>query len=75
MKNILAIDGHKSVVSFEPEIGMFRGEFLGLNGGADFLAKDIDALLSEGRKSLQVYLDLCAEKGIEPMPVHNSARR
>ncbi|MGD0563728.1 MAG: type II toxin-antitoxin system HicB family antitoxin [Roseiarcus sp.] len=66
MKNIIEIDGHKAVVSFDPEIGMFRGEFLGLAGGADFYAKSVAALEAEGRKSLQVYLDLCREKGVEP---------
>lgn len=66
MKNVIDIDGHKAVISFDPEIGMLRGEFLGLSGGADFYAKDVDALAQEGRTSLRVYLDLCAEKGIEP---------
>ena len=37
MKNIMEIDGHKAVISFDPDIGMFRGEFLGLSGGADFM--------------------------------------
>ncbi len=66
MKNVIEIDGHKAVVSFDPEIGMIRGEFLGLSGGADFYAKSVEALETEGRKSLKVYLDLCKEKGVEP---------
>jgi len=66
MKNVMDIDGHKAVVSFDPDIGMFRGAFLGLSGGADFYAKDVDALVEEGRKSLQVYLEVCAENGLEP---------
>jgi predicted HicB family RNase H-like nuclease len=67
MKNIIEIDGHKAVISFDPEIGMLRGEFLGLSGGADFYAKDVDALVVEGRKSFQVYLEACAESGYEPL--------
>ena len=66
MKNVLIIDGHKTVISFDPDINMFRGTFLGLSGGADFYAKDVDTLLTEGRKSLEVYLEVCAENGIEP---------
>lgn len=66
MKNILDIDGQKAVVCFDPDIEMLRGEFLGLTGGADFYASDVASLIEEGRKSLQVYLDLCAEKGLEP---------
>jgi len=66
MKNVIEIDGHKAVVAFDPEIQMLRGEFLGLNGGADFLAKDVEGLFREGRISLKVFLDMCAEKGINP---------
>lgn len=66
MKNVIEIDGHKAVVSLDPEIGMIRGEFLGLAGGADFYAESIPGLIAEGRKSLKVFLDLCREKRIEP---------
>ena len=66
MKNVLEIDGHKAVVSFDAEIGMFRGEFLGLSGGADFYADSVKALEVEGLRSLKVYLELCREKNIEP---------
>ena len=66
MKNVMDIDGHRAVLTFDPEIGMIRGEFLGLAGGADFYARSVDGLLQEGRKSLQVFLELCAEKNIEP---------
>lgn len=66
MKNVLDIDGEKAVVTFDPEIGMLRGEFVGLNGGADFYAESVPELIEEGRKSLAVFLELCREKGVEP---------
>jgi len=66
MKNVIEIDGHKAVLSVDPEIGMIRGEFLGLSGGADFYAKSFAGLITEGRKSLKVFLDICKEKNIEP---------
>ncbi|CDN56950.1 Toxin-antitoxin systems (TAS) HicB (plasmid) [Neorhizobium galegae bv. officinalis bv. officinalis str. HAMBI 1141] len=66
MRNVIEIEGHKAVVSLDPEIGMFRGEFLGLNGGADFYSDSLDGLMSEGQKSLQTFLEICKEKGIEP---------
>ncbi len=66
MKNVLEIAGQKAVVSFDPDIGMFRGEFLGLAGGADFYAASVQGLEHEGERSLKVYLDMCREKGIEP---------
>jgi predicted HicB family RNase H-like nuclease len=66
MRNVIEIDGHKAVVSFDPDIGMMRGEFLGLSGGADFYAESVENLETEGRKSLQAYLELCRQKGVEP---------
>lgn len=66
MNNIMTIDGQKAVIQYDPDIEMFRGEFLNLSGGADFYASDIDGLKREGRQSLKVYLDMCKEKGIEP---------
>lgn len=66
MNNVIEIDGHKAVVSLDPDLGLLRGEFLGLNGGADFYGESIEALRKEGATSLAVFLDMCAEKGIEP---------
>jgi predicted HicB family RNase H-like nuclease len=66
MKNILYINGQKALIVFDPDIGLLRGEFLDLSGGADFYAREIKDLVIEGQKSLDVYLDLCAEKRIEP---------
>lgn len=66
MKNVIEIDGHRAVLAFDPDIGMIRGEFLGLNGGADFYAKSVDDLAAEGKASLQTFLEMCREKGIEP---------
>lgn len=67
MMNIMEINGYRAVVEFDPEIEMFRGEFIGLNGGADFYAKDIDGLRREGEISLKVFLDMCHEDGVEPL--------
>lgn len=45
---------------------MFRGEFIGLNGGADFYTKDAVSLKREGQTSLDVFLKMCAEDGVSP---------
>lgn len=66
MKNVIDIDGHKTAISSDRSIGLFRGEFMGLSGSADFYAASIEQLIAEGRKSLKVFLELCAEKGIDP---------
>ena len=66
MKNILEIDGYKAVIMYDPETEKFRGEFIGLAGGADFYGTTIDELKTEGKKSLKVFLDICKEEGINP---------
>lgn len=66
MNNVMTIGGYKAVIAYDPEIQMFRGEFLGLNGGADFYAKDVEGLQREGEISLKVFLEACAEDGVDP---------
>jgi predicted HicB family RNase H-like nuclease len=66
MKNMMEIDGHKAVITYDPDIGMFRGEFVGLSGSADFYATDVEGLANEGKTSLNVYLQACEERGVAP---------
>ena len=66
MMNMMEINGYKAIIQYDPEIEMFRGEFVGLNGGADFYAKDIEGLRKEGKDSLDVFLEMCREDGVEP---------
>jgi len=64
--NTRDINSYQAVISFDPEINMFRGEFVGLNGGADFYAASVDDLRKEGEISLKAFLEMCAEEGVEP---------
>ena len=66
MTDTLKINGHVAVITFDPEIEMFRGEFVGLNGGADFYADSIEELKKEGAISQSVFLDECRKDGVEP---------
>ena len=66
MINTMKIQGHTAIISFDPELGRFRGEFIGLNGGADFFAESVDALRKEGKRSLETFLAVCRDRGIEP---------
>lgn len=65
-QNTMTIAGYQAVITFDPEIQMFRGEFLGLNGGADFYGRDVEGLQKEGGISLAIFLEACAEDGVEP---------
>jgi predicted HicB family RNase H-like nuclease len=71
MKNIMFIDEQRAVIEYDPEIEMFRGEFVGLNGSADFYAKDIAGLKREGEASLRVFLQMCTEEGLAPFKKHS----
>ena len=66
MMNTMEIKGYRAIIQYDPDIEMFRGEFIGLNGGADFYAKDIEGLRKEGEISLKVFLKMCQEDGVEP---------
>lgn len=64
--NTMNINGFEVIIQYDSDINMFRGEFLGLNGGADFYADNVDDLRQEGGRSLKVFMDMCEEKGIDP---------
>ncbi|MBE0591389.1 MAG: type II toxin-antitoxin system HicB family antitoxin [Gemmatimonadales bacterium] len=64
--NVMTVDGYHARIEYDAELDQFRGEILGLNGGADFYGKNPKGLRAEFRKSLRTFLDVCAEKGIEP---------
>ena len=69
--NIMTVDGHRAKIEYDPDIDMFRGEILGLNGGADFYGQTPDELRREFRKSLDVFFEVCKEKGIEPFKAYS----
>ena len=64
--NLMTVDGYHAKIEYDEELDLFRGEILGLNGGADFYGKSPKELRTEFKKSLLVFLDVCKEKGIEP---------
>ena len=64
--NVMTVDGYNAKIDYDPDTDLFRGEILGLTGGADFYGKNPKELRSEFKKSLQVFLAVRKEKGIEP---------
>ncbi len=66
MNNVMVIGGQQAVITYDPDIEMFRGEFIGLNGGADFYASDVAGLHREGETSLSAFMDECEKRGLEP---------
>jgi hypothetical protein len=64
--NIMSVEGYQAKIEYDAELDMFRGEILGLHGGADFYGRTPEELRAEFRQSLQVFLEVCREKGIDP---------
>ena len=64
--NVMTVDGYHARIEYAPELDMFRGEILSLSGGADFYGKNPAELREEFRKSLDVFIEVCRERGIEP---------
>ena len=64
--NLMTVDGYHAKIEYDAELDLFRGDILGLSGGADFYGKNPKELRVEFKKSLKVFLDVCQEKGIQP---------
>ena len=64
--NLMTMNGYQAKIEYDEELDLFRGEILGLNGGADFYGKNPVDLRTEFKKSLDVFLQVCQEKGLEP---------
>ena len=61
-RKIIEIQGYGAKISYDKEIKLFRGEFLNLNGYADFYSNNINDLMKEGEISLKVFFELLHEK-------------
>ena len=64
--NLMTVDGYQAKIDYDGETDQFRGEILGLSGGADFYGSSPEELRREFKKSLGVFLEVCKEQGIEP---------
>ena len=63
---VTTVDGYQAKIEYDEDIDLFRDEFLGLSGGANFYGKDLNELRAEFKKSLHVFLAVCKEMGVEP---------
>lgn len=64
--NLMTLGEYHAKIEYDEELDLFRGEILGLSGGADFYGKNPKELRAEFKKSLLVFLEVCKEKNIEP---------
>ena len=45
--NTMTVEGFHAKIEYDEELDLFRGEILGLNGGADFYGKNPKELRTE----------------------------
>jgi predicted HicB family RNase H-like nuclease len=64
--NTMKLSEYSAKIDYDSELDRFRGEILGLSGSADFYGNNLKELRPELKRSLQVFLEVCREKGIEP---------
>lgn len=62
----ITVAGQPAVITYVPELNMFRGRFTGLSGYCDFVSDSVQGLYKEGDISLREYLEDCAASGINP---------
>ena len=60
------VDGQPAVITYVPEINLFRGRFTGLSGDCDFVSDSVQGLHKEDEISLREYLVECAASCIHP---------
>ena len=49
--NTMELEGYHAKIEYDAELDTFRGEILGLTGGADFYGKNPKELKAEFKKS------------------------
>lgn len=65
--NIMNFGDFGALISYDASLMSFRGEFIGLNGGADFYGKSVTELKVEGENSLNAFIDECKKRQIDPV--------
>ena len=76
--DVMAISGHYATITYNAQHELFRGEFLGLNGMADFQSTSVEGLVEQGEISLREFLKGCDERNIPyyeevPNPTHDDS--
>jgi predicted HicB family RNase H-like nuclease len=62
----MTVDGYSAKIEYDEDTDLFRGQILGLTAGAEFYGSNPDELRMEFKRSLDVFLEVCRERGDEP---------
>ena len=66
MTNILEYNGYRASIEFDAESDCFVGTVIGINDNIVFGGVSIAELKQKLKDSIDTYLELCKQKGIEP---------
>lgn len=62
----MTVDDYHAIIHDDEETDQFRGEILVLSGRGNFYGSRPEELRREFKKTLEVFLEVCKEQGIEP---------
>lgn len=66
MKNEIKYKGYTGLIEYDPQGRIFTGEVIGLKDVITFQGRNPDELEASLRESVELYLAMCAEDGVEP---------
>lgn len=66
MSDLLQYKGYHGTVEFSAADGVLYGKVIGINGLISYEGDSIAALKEDFESSIDDYLEMCAEKGIDP---------
>ncbi len=66
MPTVMKHGEYVAEIEFDPELEMFFGNVINLSGPVTFYGRSVDELHEAFAASIEVYLDVCRERGIEP---------
>src|SRR5450830_360589 len=64
--NVMTVDGFHATIEFDSDLDLFRGEILGLNGGADFYGKNPKELRTESNVHFKSFSKYVPRRELNP---------
>lgn len=66
MPNTIKSGDYIAILDYDPEIDSFHGRIANINAVINFYGRSIDELKATMQTSIDTYLEVCRERGIEP---------
>ncbi|MGE4272955.1 MAG: type II toxin-antitoxin system HicB family antitoxin [Desulfitobacterium sp.] len=73
MSNLLEYKGYCGTVEFSANDKVLFGKVIGVNSLISYEGESVESLKKDFEVAVDDYLDLCAEKGIEPEKVYRGS--